>query len=103
MNFFWSNVFDYFKDRRFAAVFFGTLMVLTGLLAAGFLMYQFVLAYQLQGYLVYTWPVFSFAFLVWFGRVFKRARDRRHDRYKSSPLSRDELNKARSKLIGTKR
>ena len=103
MNFFWANMLDYFRDRRFGVVFFGTLMALSGLLAAGYIITQIVIAYGLQAYLIYTWPAIGTAFLVWLGRVFRRNQARRRDRYKSAPLSRDELNKARSKLLGTKR
>jgi hypothetical protein len=36
-------------------------------------------------------------------RAVQRERARRKDRYKIAPLSRDELNKARSKLMNNKR
>lgn len=103
MNYFWANMVEYVRDRRFGAVFFGTLMALSGLLAAGYIVYQVIVGYGLQGYLIYTWPAIAMTFLVWFGRVFRRNQARRRDRYKSTPLSRDELNKARSKLLGTRR
>jgi hypothetical protein len=99
MDFFWSNVFEYFKDRRVAAVFFGTLLALGGLLIAGFIAAQVICAYELQRYAVYAVPVMAFAFLVQLSRTIARARARRRDRYKISPMSRDEMNKARSKLM----
>jgi len=103
MNSFWCNMVEYLRDRRFGSVFFGTLMALSGLLAARYIIWQIIVGYGLQGYVIYSWPVFGVAFLVWFGRMFNRNRMRRLDRYKSSPMSRDELNKARTKLLGGKR
>lgn len=99
MSFFWGNVFEYFKDRRVAAVFFGSLMALGGLLIAGLILYQVFCAYELGEYLVYSLPGVVLALLAWIGRGVARARARRRDRYKVSPMSRDELGKARSKLL----
>lgn len=98
MNYFWGNVFDYFKDRRVAAVFFGTLMALGGLLIVGLILYQIICAYELKKYMVYFLPGVALFFLAWTGRSIARARARRQARYETSPLSRDELDKARSKL-----
>jgi hypothetical protein len=98
MNFFWSNVFEYFKDRRFAAVFFGTLAALFGAMIAGAILYQVICAYELQEYLPDFLPGAGVFLLVWAGLGIRRMRARRLDGYKSSPLSRDELSKARSKL-----
>jgi hypothetical protein len=99
MNFFWSNVFDYFKDRRFAPVFFITLAVLFGVPLAVALL---VGTTNIGDYFRY-WPFMAGVFTVWLlisiRRSFVQARARRKDRYKIRPLSRDELNKARSKLL----
>jgi hypothetical protein len=102
MNFFWGNVFEYFKDRRLASVFFGTLLALIGVLVAGAIFFQVICAYNLQDYLVYTLPGVALMFVALTGQAIVRARRRRRDRYKSSPLSRDELRKARSKLMRAK-
>ncbi len=102
MDFFWGNIFDYFKDRRFAAVFFGTLALLIGGLILGEILYQVSDGFDFLRY----WPVMSSGIglvllaLIW--RGFRQARLRRQQRYKSSPLSRDERAKARSKLIRAK-
>jgi purine-cytosine permease-like protein len=98
MNFFWSNVFEHFKDRRFAAVFFGTLAAFFGAMIVGAILYQVICAYELQGYLPDALPGGGVFLLVWVVLGIRRMRARRLDRYKSSPLSRDELSKARSKL-----
>ena len=42
MNYFWGNVFEYFKDRRLGVVFFGTLLVLLVPLIVGAILYQVV-------------------------------------------------------------
>jgi hypothetical protein len=99
MNFSWDNVFDFAKDRRFVPVFFITLAVLFGVpLGVAFL----VGTTSISDYFKY-WPVIVGIFAAWFliliGRAIIQARARRRDRYKISPLSRDEMTKARSKLM----
>lgn len=89
MNFFWGNVFEYFKDRRLGAVFFGWLVAVFAMLVLGIIFYRF-------------WPFVLTAFGLWLlvaiVREIHRWQARQRNRYKSSPLSRDELAKARSKL-----
>ena len=102
MNYFWGNVFEYFKDRRIAGMFFGTLMVLLVLLFIGAILVQSIGAENLRTGLVYASPIATGLFLIWIWRAILRARARRRDRYKISPLSRDELRKARSKLMRAK-
>jgi hypothetical protein len=99
MNYFWGNVFEYFKERRYAAVFFGTLAALAGMLAVAVMLEQIVRAYELQDQLVYLLPGMALLFGARVARGIVRERARRCDRYKISPLSRDELDKARSKLV----
>ena len=90
-----KNWFDYFKDRRFAPVFFVTLVLLftvTGLqvgLRIDLLQYWPYLVVPLAGWTVAV---------VWRFMVVVRAR--RRDRYQVSPMSREEVRKARSKLNG---
>lgn len=107
MDYFWGNMFEYFKDRRYAAVFFGTLMALGGLFVAVVIGVQIFSAYNLQNYLDYIVPgtsaIFALLFTVWIIRFRRRMLARRKERYKISPMSRDELNKARSKLVNNKR
>lgn len=94
MNNFWGNVFDHFKERRLGAVFFGSLAVVIGVLLLG----NAFGGLNLQQ----DWPVILLGIgllllaLIW--RGIRQARARRVNRYKSSPLARDELAKARSKL-----
>jgi uncharacterized membrane protein YqjE len=98
MNFFWDNVFDYFKDRRYGAIFFGSLALLFAVFGLGTVLFQVLDAYALRDYLIYALPAAGGLFLIWIFCGIRRLRRRRWDRYKSSPLSRDELSKARSKL-----
>jgi hypothetical protein len=99
MSFFWGNVFEYFKDRRYAAVFFGTLMILIGVLAAGGILYQVADNFHLLEEWPYMLPGIGLALVGLIGRAYFRMRAHRLNRYKSTPLSRDELAKARSKLL----
>jgi len=93
MNFFWSNVFDHFKERRLGAVFLGALAVVIGLLLLGS---------AFGDHLAQDWPMTlpatGILLLAFVWRGIRQARARRFSRYKSSPLSRDERAKARSKL-----
>lgn len=99
MNSVWCNVFDYFKERRTAAILYSTFVILAIVAGIGFLLYQVVLAYDLQEYMGYAGMFAGVLFLVWVVRAVNRARARARCRYKSSPLSCDELKKARSKLL----
>ena len=99
MSFFWGNVFDYVKDRRFVPVFFVTLAILFGVPLGVALL---VGSTNISDYLKY-WPVltavFALCLLVFVWREVAEARRRRRDCFKVLPLSRDELTKARSKLV----
>jgi hypothetical protein len=102
MDFFWGNIFEYFKDRRGAALFYATLLVLFIALIVGAILYHVICAYHLQDKLLYFLPGGALILMAWIGSGIARARARRRNRYKSSPLSRDELIKARSKLTRIK-
>ena len=100
MDYFWGNLFEYFKERRTAGLFFGTLFAFLGAVIVGGVIYKVTNGCP---WLMGHWPallaglgVLLSACLV---RSFRRARRaRRLNRYKSTPLSRDEWVKARSKL-----
>ena len=99
MNYFWGNIFDYVKDRRFVPVFFITLGVLFGVpLAVAVL----VGTTNIKDYFQY-WPVMLSVvvggLVISIFRNVAQARAQRRHGYKVSPLSRDELSKARSKLL----
>lgn len=93
MDHFWGNVFDYFKERHIAGMFLRALFVL-GLLAIGFAAFYPGSMYALPAMGLY---------LLWrLARAIQQARARWRNRYRSSPLSRDEIQKARSKLMRVK-
>jgi high-affinity Fe2+/Pb2+ permease len=102
MDFFWGNVFEYFKERRLASLFFGSLFGLGLALALGCLLAQVIVAYNLLDYLNYILTAAALLVMLLVIRGVRQARARRRDRFKSSPLSRDELRKARSKLMKAK-
>ncbi len=79
MNPFWNSVYDSFKDRRYAALF---------LFALG--------AFVLSPILL---PVMGLYFLGRGWSAFRLARENRRNKWRYSPLSRDELRVARSKLM----
>ena len=93
MNYFWGNIFEYFKDRRLGSVFFGTLAVVLGVLVLVAVFFQ---------NLLHEWPVvltaIGLVLVALSGAAFGEMRAWRLNRYKCSPLSRDERAKARSKL-----
>jgi hypothetical protein len=80
MNSFWGNLYDTFKDRRYAALF---------LVALGALVLLPILL-----------PVMGLYVLERAWSAFCLARANRRNKLRYSPLSRDELRKARSKLAG---
>ena len=80
MNSFWGNLYDTFKDRRYAALF---------LIALGALALLPILL-----------PVMGLYVLARGWSAFCLARANRRNQLRYSPLSRDELRKARSKLVG---
>lgn len=94
MNYFWGNIFEYFKDRRLGSVFFCTLAVTLVVLVLVAAFYQFLL----QNWRIVLLGI-SPLLLVLIWRGIRQMRTRHLNRYKSSPLSRDEKAKARSKLI----
>jgi hypothetical protein len=80
MNSFWGNLYDTFKDRRYATLF---------LIALGALALLPILL-----------PVMGLYVLARGWSAFCLARANRRNQLRYSPLSRDELRKARSKLVG---
>jgi hypothetical protein len=96
MHFIWGNIFDHFKERRIAAFFFGALFVVP---PAGFLLSRIQEAENLKNYVLYATPGLLLIFVSLMARAVQRARARGRDGYKISPMSRDELRKARSKLV----
>ena len=93
---FWSSLFGHLKDcGRSGSLFIftiGGLLVLLGV--AGI-----ICSLGLHKYLLPALPWASLPALAWAGVAIRRARARRRQRLDHSPLSRDELRVARSKLV----
>jgi len=97
MNSFWSNLYDHYKDRRYAAIFLATFLTFFGLAIPGIIFYLHAGTFNLD--LVYALPGMGIlvAALAW--RAIRRLRAQRRNPSGFSPLSRDEWRKARSKLV----
>jgi hypothetical protein len=80
MNSSWGSLYDTYKDRRYGVLFLVTLgaLVLLPILL----------------------PVMGLYVLAWGWSAFCLARANQRNKLRYSPLSRDELRKARSKLVG---
>ena len=98
MNYFWGNLFESFKERRNVVIFFWGLAVLPALILVGALGYSLFHALNLAQNWPLTLPGIFLLLVILVWRGIRRERARRLHRYKISPLSRDELAKARSKL-----
>ena len=93
---FWSSLFEHLKHcGRGGTVFMLTLAGLVVLAALA----AIICATQLYKYLLAVLPVIAVLAVAWAGVAIRRARARRRDRLQRSPLSRDELRVARSKLV----
>ncbi len=98
MNSFWDNQYDNFKDRRYAALFWSTLMALIVLLLLGFFIGALLSEFGMQAYFVESLPGIGILVLACGFLKFRQARIRSQEKLRHGPLSRDELRVARSKL-----
>jgi membrane protease YdiL (CAAX protease family) len=99
MNSLWSNLYDRFKDRRYGALFLACLLAFFGLLILAAIMGMVVNEFELQEYILQALLVVGLLAVAWGFLAFRGARQRWRERHKYSPLSRDELRVARSKLL----
>ena len=99
VNSFWSRLYDNFKDRRYGILFFGTLALVFGFLIVGVFICEAAQAYELEKYLTAAAVGAGLLFMVWVGRGIVQMRVRKYERLRFPPLSRDEMQKARSKLV----
>jgi hypothetical protein len=99
MNSFWGNLYDWSKDRRYAALFLAALGAFFGLIILGAILYRRAGALdRSEDFTAVAVGIGVFiAALVW--KVIRRARAQRRNALTFSPLSRDEWRKARSKLV----
>jgi hypothetical protein len=98
MNSFWDNQYDRFKDRRYAALFWSTLMALIGLLALGAFIAAVLSEFGMQEYFLEALPGIGILGLALGFLKFRQARIRSREKLTHSRLSCDELRVARSKL-----
>ena len=92
---FWRNLYDQFKDRRYAALFLMALLASIALAVPAAKIYE---AWRSE-YLLYLWPGIGLLAAGFGWSVFRRARARRRNRWNYRPLSCDEVCVARSKLL----
>ena len=96
MNSLWSKLYEATKDRRYGTLFLGTFLGLLGLFAASLLFGAWI------GWGNYIKPFLLAAgvlILAISWRLIRHARQPNRNRLKLAGLSRDELAKARSKLM----
>ena len=104
MNSIWNNLYDRAKDRRYGSLFFFSLFGFFSLFLLGVLIFKILgamdfSAFDLQRHFLELVPgiVIVVAALVW--RGVRRARAQHGNRFQREELSRDEIRKARSKLV----
>ena len=94
----WDNFYDSHKDRRYAGLFWSTLMTLIGLLALVAYVVAMMSGLEMQDYFLEALPAPAILFLVWGVLRFRQAYLRSREKLPRDPMSRDELRVARSKL-----
>lgn len=99
MNSFWGNLYDHFKDRRYGALFLVSLVAFLGVLVLGAVIEEIFRAFDLQEYFLQALPGVGILAAAWVWRGVRQERARRREQLRHSPLSRDELRVARSKLL----
>jgi hypothetical protein len=99
MNSIWSNLYDKFKDRRYGALFFISLMSVLGLLLLAVMVGQIIGPANVQEYVLQALPGVGIIIVALIWRAVRRSRAQRGKRFRREELSRDEVCKARSKLM----
>ena len=104
MNSIWNNLYDKAKDRRYGVLFFFSLFGFFGLFLGGVIICKNLegvdlAPLDLPSHFLELLPGFLIvlAALVW--RGLRRARAQKGSRFRREQLSRDEICKARSKLM----
>jgi uncharacterized membrane protein YfcA len=95
MNSHWSNLYDSYKDRSYGGLFWSTILAIIASLVLG----AAIGLFNQQIYFPYLLPGIGLLAAAWIWRGLHRTRAEQKKRLQHSPLSRDELRKARSKLI----
>jgi biotin transporter BioY len=104
MNSIWGNLYDKSKDRRYGVLFFSSLIGVLVAFLLGVLLCNIFGGidfgrFDLQSHFLELAPgiIILMVALVWKG--VRRARAQRGKRFRREELSRDEIRKARSKLV----
>jgi hypothetical protein len=101
MNSFWETLAEMVSDRNPIGAACGILLKLFFFSLFGWLGYRGLCALGLQDGIIYFVPLAAILFFTWLVRGIRNALARARARYKSTPLSRDEILKARSKLTNS--
>jgi len=99
MNFFWDNLYDKFKDRRYGILFVFAILALVGLLIVMVIIDAALRAFGREEYFLDALPGIGLLGLAWGFLIFRRAQARSREKLRQPPLSRDEMRVARSKLL----
>lgn len=92
MNLIWNS----FKDRRYAALFFVVFLVSIGTFFGLLAFFQIP---DLQEYVLQSLPGIGILIIALVWRSIRMARARRGEKFRRQEMSRDEIRKARSKLV----
>jgi hypothetical protein len=92
VNLIWNS----FKDRRYAALFFVIFLVSIGTFFGLLAFFQIP---NLQKYVLQSLPGIGILIMVLVWRAIRKARARRGEKFRRQEMSRDEIRKARSKLV----
>jgi hypothetical protein len=98
MNSFWDHAYDKYKDCRYGALFLSSLVAFFGLLILGAIIVAALHSLGLEEYFWEALPGIGILGLAWGFLKFRQAQAERKKRLSHSPLSRDEMRVARSKL-----
>jgi len=93
-----EHPYDHFKDRRYAGIFWSTLVGMFVLLLVGFFLVAILYQLEMLKSFLMALPVVGFLWGVWLALKFRRFRRCRSGKCPRGPLSRDEMRVARSKL-----
>ena len=99
MNSFFENLYDSVKDRRYGMLFFTTFLGFLVLVVFGTMIFAIAGANGWGDFILPALPGIGIFIVVLGWRLIRRTRKRRRERLQYPPMSRDELRKARSKLV----
>jgi hypothetical protein len=89
-------IWNSFKDRRYAALFFIVFLVSIGIFFGLLVIFQIP---SLQKYILPSLPGIGILMVALVSRAIRKARARRGEKFRRQEMSRDEIRKARSKLV----